>query len=110
MTAKDELVSLADAVGALAGGNPEEGSFGRSLCTFLEALVDGIEQRLALAITPPNVDGGLLKLKTSGGLFSERDLTRILYDLVLSRTRSLRCLRARSTTSTLDQPRAAAAW
>ena len=83
--AKDKLVSLAEAVGALPVENPEQSAHGRSLRVPLDELVLGIGGRLAFSIAPPDVDGGMLKLSTSHGLFSERDVNAIFTAWQLSR-------------------------
>jgi hypothetical protein len=82
---KDKLVSLAEAVGVLPVENPEQGSFGISLHRDPDALVAVISGRLGLDISPPDVDGGLLKLQTSRGLFGERDLNAIFTAFLLAR-------------------------
>ena len=81
---KDKLVSLAEAVGALAVENPEQGTFGRSLYLDADALVARISERLG-DIVPPDVDGGLLKLETAQGLFGERDLNAIFTAFLIRR-------------------------
>jgi hypothetical protein len=90
---KDKLVSLAEAVGALAVENPEQGAYGVSLHTDPDELVARISNRLGLDIAPPDVDGGLFKLATNGGLFGERDVNAIftawlLKGILQARTRA----------------------
>jgi hypothetical protein len=77
LMAKDKLVSLAEAVGVHAVENPEQGAFGASLRADSGQLVERIGERLGIDITPPDVDGGLLKLDSGRGLFGERDLNAI---------------------------------
>ncbi len=77
LMAKDKLVSLGEAVGAVAPENPEQGAFGRSLDCDLAELVDRIGARVGTDIAPPDVDGGLLKIDTGRGLFHERDANAI---------------------------------
>lgn len=77
MLAQDTLVSLAEAVGAIPVENPAQGRFGTNLHRDPGALVAGVEARLGIDLAPPDVDGGLLKLRTSRGLFGERDLNAI---------------------------------
>ena len=77
LMAKDKLVALAEAVGALAVENPEQGAYGTNLQRDAGELVDLIGTRLGFEITPPDVDGGLLKLDTGRGLFGERDANAI---------------------------------
>jgi len=74
---KDKLVSLAEAVGALAVENPEQGPYGVNLHCDSGELVDRIAERIGIAITPPDIDGGLLKLETGRGLFNDRDANAI---------------------------------
>jgi hypothetical protein len=77
LMAKDKLVSLAEAVGSLPVENPEQGPYGVNLHGDPDDIVVGISQRLGIDIAPPDIDGGLLKLKTSHGLFGERDANAI---------------------------------
>ncbi len=70
---KDKLLTLAEAVGAVAYENPEQGPWGLALHTDADTLVSAIERVLGLDITPPPIDGGLLKIQTGRGLFCERD-------------------------------------
>jgi hypothetical protein len=70
---KDKLVSLAEAVGSFPSENAEQGPYGLGLSAPAEALIDGVSERLGSAIEPPDVDGGLFKLRTDRGLFGERD-------------------------------------
>jgi hypothetical protein len=77
LMAMDKLVSLAEALGVLAVENPEAGTFGASLRADPRELVERIGERLGIDITPPDVDGGLLKLDGGRGLFGERDLNAI---------------------------------
>jgi hypothetical protein len=89
LVTQDKLVSLAEAVGALPVENPEQGAYGASLHNEPATLVAGIEARLGLDITPPDVDGGLLKLRAGDRLFSERDLSALYTAQLLARaTRS----------------------
>lgn len=75
--AKDKLVSLAEAVGAVAIENPEQGVYGTNLSLDAGSLVDRISERVGIDVEPPDVDGGLLKLDTGRGLFGERDANAI---------------------------------
>jgi len=77
LMAKDKLVSLAEAVGALPVENPEQGSYGASIHADLDELVVRISERLGFDIAPPDIDGGLFKLRTAHGLFGERDANAI---------------------------------
>ncbi len=71
---KDKLVSLAEAVGAIPCENPEQGRWGENLHLSTDFLVDQVERVVGMAILPPPIDGGLLKIYSSRGLFHERDL------------------------------------
>lgn len=75
--AHDKLVLLAEAVGAVAPDNPEQGEFGLSARYLPEELVERIEERLGFEIVPPNVEGAVLKLSTNRGSFGERDLNAV---------------------------------
>jgi hypothetical protein len=85
LLAKDRLVSLAEAVGALAVENPEQGSYGTNLYLDTDDVVARISGCLGLPISPPDIDGGLLKLHTRHGLFSERDANAIYTAWLLTR-------------------------
>jgi hypothetical protein len=74
---KDKLISLAEAVGVLSCENPEQGRWGANLHLDSNCLVEQIAQVVGIDIAPPPVDGGLLKIRTSQGLFNERDLNAI---------------------------------
>jgi hypothetical protein len=77
LQAKDKLVSLAEAVGAIPCENPEQGAWGKSLHVDIDLLVEKIEQVLGLDISPPPIDGGLLKIRSAKALFNERDLNAL---------------------------------
>ena len=81
----DTLVSLAEAVGVLAVENPALGRFGSNLHRDPGALIEAVEACPGLALAPPDVDGGLLKLRTPRGLFGERDLNAIFTAQLLTR-------------------------
>ncbi len=83
--AKDKVVSLAEAVGSLSVENPEQGVYGHSLHVPLDELVAGISRQLGVSVAPPDIDGGMLKLRTSGGLFGERDANAIFTAWLLAR-------------------------
>jgi len=85
LLAQDTLVSLAEAVGALPVENPAIGTFGTNLHTDPDALVAAVEARLGIDLAPPDVDGGLLKLRTQRGLFGERDLNAVFTAHLLTR-------------------------
>jgi len=82
---KDQLVSLAEAVGALACENPEQGLWGKSFHIDSDELVDKISEVIGIKIAPPPIDGGLLKIKTARGLFDGRDLNAIYTAYLLSK-------------------------
>lgn len=77
LMAKDKLVSLAEAVGAISCENPEQGQYGENLHLDLDYLVAEVERVVGLQIAPPPIDGGLLKIRCAKGLFNERDLNAI---------------------------------
>lgn len=84
-TTQDTLVSLAEALGAVAVENPAQGTFGINVRGDPGALVAAMEQRLDIDLAPPEVDGALLKLHTPRGLFGERDLNAIFTAHLLTR-------------------------
>jgi hypothetical protein len=71
---KDILVSLAEAVGAIPCENPEQGPWGESIHQSAEQLAELVAQTLGVDITPPLVDGGLLKIHAGAALLGARDL------------------------------------
>jgi hypothetical protein len=75
--AHDKLVLLAEAVGVLPPDNPEQGDRDLGIGYPPDVLVERIEANLGMSIAPPGIDGGMLKLRTSSGLFGERDLNAI---------------------------------
>lgn len=77
LMAKDKLVSLAEAIGAVPVENPEQGDWGLNLALDADTVIGRIEQRLQMSIRPPDIDGGLFKLNTSRGRFNERDCNAI---------------------------------
>lgn len=85
LMAKDKLVSLAEAVGSLPIENPEQGRFTRNVHVDLNELVSGISRQIGIDIAPPDIDGGLLKLRAAGELFGERDATAIFTAWLLGR-------------------------
>ena len=74
---KDKLVSLAEAVGVVPCENPEQGVWGKSLHMDIDSLVEKVEQAIGLDISPPPIDGGLLKIRSAKALYHERDLNAI---------------------------------
>ena len=84
LVTQDKLVSLAEGVGALPVENPEQGTYGRSLHIDPSQLVEAVEARLGIDITPPDIDGCLLKLCAGARSFNEKDLSAV-YTACLSR-------------------------
>lgn len=74
---KDKLVLLAEAVGAVACENPEQGVWGNNFRLPIDQLVQAIESRIGLEIAPPAIDGGLLKITGASAQFNERDINAI---------------------------------
>jgi len=75
--AKDKLVSLAEALGAIAYENPEQGVWGKNFYLSIDELVAAIEKTVGMNIAPPAIDGGLFKINGSTAQFNERDLNAI---------------------------------
>jgi hypothetical protein len=86
LQAKDKLVSLAEALGALPCENPEQGPWSESLNLKTDVLVEKVESELGFKISPPPIDGGLLKIVSSRGLFNERDVNAIYTGWLLKNT------------------------
>jgi len=75
--AKDKLVSLAEAVGAIPCENPEQGSWGRNSLISEMVLAKKIEGAIGISIIPPDIDGGLFKVGLDPYRFGERDCNAI---------------------------------
>lgn len=75
--AKDKLVLLAEAVGAVACENPEQGVWGRNFRLPIDQLAQAIAAKIGHDITPPAIDGGLLKITGSCAQFNERDVNAL---------------------------------
>ena len=83
---KDKLVLLAEAVGAVGCENPEQGVWGENFRLPIDFLVSAIERQIELDITPPDIDGGLLKIYGAKAQFNERDLNAIFTAWRMSNT------------------------
>ena len=77
LMAKDKLLSLAEAVGVLPCENPEQGAYGQNFKIDGGELVEKISKVIGIDIAPPEIDGGLFKIKTGSAFFGERDLNAI---------------------------------
>lgn len=75
--AKDKLVSLAEALGAIPSENPEQGSWARNGDLGEADLAKKIEAALGISIIPPAIDGGLFKVGLDPYRFGERDCNAI---------------------------------
>ncbi len=75
--AKDKLISLAEAVGAIPCENPEQGQWGENSRISEMTLVEKIEQSIGISIAPPDIDGGLFKIGEGAHRFGERDCNAI---------------------------------
>lgn len=84
--AHDKLILLAEAVGAIAPDNPEQGVLGAGRRCDPAELVGLVSRRLGVSLELPPVDGGMLKLDTGRGLFGERDLNAIYTARLLADT------------------------
>lgn len=74
---KDKLVGLAEAMGVLPLENPEQGHYGQNIHENSESLYHKISAKIGFDITPPAIDGGLLKLEVGNALINERDCNAI---------------------------------
>jgi hypothetical protein len=70
----DRLVALAEALGVLPCENPEQGKFGFNIYSNLDEVVEKIEKYLQISVIPPDVEGGLFKLRTKKGTINHRDV------------------------------------
>ena len=68
----DKLLSLAEALGVTPYENPEQRQSG--LYAFPDTVLPKIEASLRIPIIPPNIEGGLFKLKTKRGCIHSRDI------------------------------------
>lgn len=71
---KDILVSFAEALGVLRYEASVQYVAKKNIYIDSDALVDEIEKSIGIPITPPEIDGGLFKLKLKKGSFDIRDL------------------------------------
>jgi hypothetical protein len=71
---KDRLVSFAEAVGAIRCECPEVGPWGRHMHADIDVLLQALEERVGTSLAPPEIDGGLFKLRAGTGLVHDRDL------------------------------------
>ena len=83
LMAKDKLVSLAEALGVLPIENPEQGIYGENIHENTQSLFENTCSFTGYDLTPPPIDGGLLKIKAGGALLSERDLNAIYTALTI---------------------------
>ena len=74
---KDKLLSLAEAVGALPCENPEQDSHSKNFDANAVELVKKISRAIGVDISPPEIDGGLLKITIGAASFGERDVNAI---------------------------------
>jgi hypothetical protein len=72
---KDKLLLLAEAVGAIAPENPEQGPWGQAMHLDLDTIAAEIERAVGIDFIPPDIDGGLLKIRSARALFNERDVS-----------------------------------
>jgi hypothetical protein len=73
--AKDKLVSLAEAIGAIPIENPEQGRYGENIYEDTDELIRKIEKIIGIELSPPPIEGGLFKITHQKGEFCFRDLT-----------------------------------
>lgn len=77
LMAKDKLIALAEAVGAIAVENPEQGDFGVSVHLGISELARLISDQIGVEVIPPGIDGGLFKVGEGMIWFGERDCNAI---------------------------------
>lgn len=70
----DKLICLAEALGILPCENPEQGRFGWNIHSDIDEIAEKIERYLQIKIIPPDIEGGLYKLRTKKGSISNRDI------------------------------------
>jgi hypothetical protein len=71
---KDKMVSFAEAVGAIRCECPEQGAWGQHLHADIDVLLHALEGCVGISLAPPEIDGGLIKVRAGSGLFHDRDL------------------------------------
>ncbi len=71
---KDRFASFAELLNILPFEGPEQGEFGKNIHEDSDRLVGEIEKTTGIKIAPPEIDGGLFKLKLGEGYFDSRDI------------------------------------
>lgn len=71
---KDRIISLAEMLGILPFENPEQGRCGENIYRDTDQIVDEIGKKIGIDIIPPDIDGGMYKLKLKRGYFDSRDI------------------------------------
>jgi len=87
--AADKLLLVAEAVGAVPVENPEQGPRRDTAKMTSGQIVDAISSVMSIDITPPEIDGGLFKIRTGVGDFGERDLNALYTAWLLRNYRSV---------------------
>jgi hypothetical protein len=82
---KDKLLSLAEAVGAVACENPEQGEWGQSVLLDPGELALRVSSIVGADIAPPMIDGGLFKISAGSDWFGERDCNAIYTGWIMTR-------------------------
>lgn len=71
---KDKLVSFAEVLGVLLYENPGQETFGENIYIDHDRLAEEIEKEVGIELAPPDIDGGVFKLKIGNGHFISRDI------------------------------------
>ena len=74
MMIKDKMISFAEATGAINYECPEQGPCGEYLHGDIDVLLQKLEAKVGISLTPPAIDGAMIKVPAGGGLFHDRDL------------------------------------
>ncbi len=71
---KDKAVSLAELLGVLSYENPGQETLGENMKVDSDWLIHEIEKKIGVPVAPPDIDGGVFKLKMGNGYFMSRDI------------------------------------
>ena len=86
--AADKILLLAEACGVIYLSNPEQTNHVKPNIDFKE-VVSKIEKSIGMSITPPDIDGGLLKIEIGNAKFNERDCNAIYTAQLLKTYKSI---------------------
>lgn len=71
------MVSFAEALGALLYENSGQETFGKNIYIDSGRLTEEIKNKIGIELAPPDIDGGMFKLKMGNGYFTSRDVMNL---------------------------------